>query len=287
MSKNRDCKMCDISDDLMKQNINEVAIHKLPIRYVKDYSLLINADDLGSQSIKIVCVDQERFERIYTLDLQEVCDYFVESSVLKQEYKKFHLRVLADHVELWATPKTIAEKKKHYTAKITKDLAREIDDVQAVYAYGKQKYPQDKWRKQDTRVHIQHAIDHLISYSLGTKYDESHISNLAHAACRILFALHIAEDDFDYIHWSIEEGRKEPISIKACEQCSCYRRNTCLCHRTKQPVYMPFDGTVCSDFSYSDAYTAFVDDEFQEKGFDKEKLGMLKRAMKAREVMKV
>lgn len=60
-------------------------------------------------------------------------------------------------------------------------------DVAAVLCKGLEKYPVDNWRKIDVRDHVNHAMTHLLAYLAGDKQDR----HLAHAACRVLFALEL------------------------------------------------------------------------------------------------
>lgn len=67
-------------------------------------------------------------------------------------------------------------------------------------AEGFAKYGAGNWQKIDQADHIDHAINHLLEYQAGNTSED----HLAHAACRVLFAI----------------GTEEKPAIKTCETCA-------------------------------------------------------------------
>ncbi|GHV27071.1 hypothetical protein FACS18948_3860 [Clostridia bacterium] len=57
-----------------------------------------------------------------------------------------------------------------------------------VVAEGERKYGSDNWKKIPARQHLHHAIAHCFAFLAGDTQD----AHLAHAACRIMFALEMA-----------------------------------------------------------------------------------------------
>ena len=62
-----------------------------------------------------------------------------------------------------------------------------ILEVGKVLSQGAVKYGENNWKLIKTNEHINHAISHLYAYLAGDMSDE----HLAHATCRLLFALDI------------------------------------------------------------------------------------------------
>src|SRR5262249_45742671 len=57
--------------------------------------------------------------------------------------------------------------------------------VAKVLKYGADKFGPDNWRKIPCADHLNHALAHVFAYGAGDTSDD----HLAHAACRLLFAL--------------------------------------------------------------------------------------------------
>ena len=69
---------------------------------------------------------------------------------------------------------------------IPKEALKEVLDV---LRFGEKKHG-DSWKKKAIDTHFKHAIQHLNDYYGNFIYDnETGKSNLAHAICRLLFAL--------------------------------------------------------------------------------------------------
>ena len=71
--------------------------------------------------------------------------------------------------------------------------ARALLAVSRVLKEGAEKYGEDNWKRIDVGDHINHALMHLLAHMGGDTTEE----HFTHAACRILFALHLwaeAED---------------------------------------------------------------------------------------------
>lgn len=63
-------------------------------------------------------------------------------------------------------------------------------EVALVLKEGADKYGEWNWQKIPTSNHINHALSHIYAYLAGDTSDD----HLAHAACRILFAIHTESD---------------------------------------------------------------------------------------------
>lgn len=58
-------------------------------------------------------------------------------------------------------------------------------DIAKVSANGNKKYGPNNWANIPTNDHLNHALTHIFAYLAGDKQD----NHLAHAACRLLFAI--------------------------------------------------------------------------------------------------
>lgn len=70
-----------------------------------------------------------------------------------------------------------------------------IEEVFQVLKFGLTKHPNNDWDTVSIAEHIQHGFEHLnetcMDSTVGTKEDESGLHHLAHAICRLLFALEL------------------------------------------------------------------------------------------------
>lgn len=77
-------------------------------------------------------------------------------------------------------------------------------------AEGFAKYGAGNWQKIDQADHIDHAINHLLEYQAGNTSED----HLAHAVCRVLFAM----------------GTEEKPAAKNCSNCGWDIKDTnCVC----------------------------------------------------------
>ena len=65
--------------------------------------------------------------------------------------------------------------------------------VGAVLKHGAEKYGDKNWHKIPVNEHVNHALAHIMAHLEGDKGD----THLSHAACRLLFALDLAERGSD------------------------------------------------------------------------------------------
>lgn len=56
---------------------------------------------------------------------------------------------------------------------------------------GAKEYPKDNWRKIDRADHINHALTHIFAWMAGDEQED----HLAHAGCRILFAMETEDEE--------------------------------------------------------------------------------------------
>jgi len=64
------------------------------------------------------------------------------------------------------------------------------NEVFRVLNFGDRKHPGENWKKQSVITHLWHAIGHIFHYLfIGKKDKETQCSHLAHAVCRLMFAM--------------------------------------------------------------------------------------------------
>lgn len=65
-----------------------------------------------------------------------------------------------------------------------------LDEVLKVLEFGDTKHPGENWKKESSSLHIAHARLHIDTFLFKTHIDdETKCSHLAHAVCRLLFAM--------------------------------------------------------------------------------------------------
>jgi len=65
-----------------------------------------------------------------------------------------------------------------------------LEEVFKVLEFGDTKHPGENWKQQSEALHLAHAHEHLMCYLFKDKIDtETQCSHLAHAVCRLLFAM--------------------------------------------------------------------------------------------------
>ena len=63
-------------------------------------------------------------------------------------------------------------------------------EVLKVLDFGNTKHPGENWKKQSEITHLWHALGHIFHYLfIGKKDEETQCSHLAHAICRLMFAM--------------------------------------------------------------------------------------------------
>lgn len=67
-------------------------------------------------------------------------------------------------------------------------------EVAAVFAEGATKYARNNWKLIPENEHLNHVLTHIFAYMEGDRQD----NHLAHAACRMLMALEMKDDSYDY-----------------------------------------------------------------------------------------
>jgi hypothetical protein len=69
-----------------------------------------------------------------------------------------------------------------------------LAEVIKVLDFGDTKHPGENWKKQSEALHLGHAMRH-INYFLVDRIDtETQCSHLAHAVCRLLFAMGVKNE---------------------------------------------------------------------------------------------
>lgn len=72
---------------------------------------------------------------------------------------------------------------------LLKRMAKSLREVARVVEYGYKSHPSDDWKDAPSDAHVSAALRHILS--INGEIDESGLDHLAHAACRILYALEV------------------------------------------------------------------------------------------------
>jgi len=72
--------------------------------------------------------------------------------------------------------------------------AKALAAVAQVFAIGASRYARNNWRRIPENDHLNHAMMHIFAYMAGDRSDD----HLEHAACRMLMALEMKNESYDY-----------------------------------------------------------------------------------------
>lgn len=98
-----------------------------------------------------------------------------------------------------------------------------LEALAAIHHRGAIKYAPDNWRKIDTEEHINHALHHIVqalkitgARRRGLLYAHDKEDHLAHALCRITFAIAMETEQHDGVHPEHSDPRyHEPKTTSA------------------------------------------------------------------------